>query len=169
MGVGALSTTCQRLSDAKAVEDLFGVNGFEEDLEVVAADPGIAQEVGRGGLTREEQDAASGDHAGNLNGGFDPAHPRHDDVREKDVGMKMARGFNGFLTAVDSGGFEAILGENHSQGIGDDSFVVGDEDSGPDPAVGGASIHETFGRNSRLQLGTVQRVYRPGLESMNYF
>jgi hypothetical protein len=114
------------LREAEAVEELAGVDGLEEDFEVVAADTGIAHEVGGGGLAGEEQDAAAGDHGADLNGGFDAAHTGHDDVGEEDLGVKVTRGFDGSLAAVDSGGFEAILVQNQSESVGDDTFVVGD-------------------------------------------
>jgi hypothetical protein len=157
-------------SNAEPVEDLIRVNGLEENLEVVAADPGIAEEVGGSGLAGEQQDAAAGYHAGDLNSGFNATHTGHNDVGEENVRMEMARGLDSFLAAINGSGFEAILIENHAQGVGDDAFVVGDKDSGPDPAVGGTRVHETFGRSSLRMLGLVQRVYRWLAEiSKNYF
>jgi hypothetical protein len=137
------------------------MDGLEEDFEVMAADAGVAHEVGSGGLAGEQQDAARGDHGADLNGGLDAAHAGHDDIGEEDFGDKMARGLDGFLAAVDGGGFEAILVENQSQSIGDDAFIVGDEDSGPDSAVGGTRVHEAFGRNSKLTWGLCSE-YRLG-------
>jgi hypothetical protein len=42
--------------------------------------------------------------------------------------------------------------ENHSQGIGDDAFIVGDEHSGPDSTVGGKSVHKTLAENKKARV-----------------
>jgi hypothetical protein len=129
------------------------VDGLEENLEVMAADTGVAQQVGGGGLAGEQQDAAFGNHGANLNRGFDAAHARHDNVGEKEAGTEVARGFNGFLAAVDSGGFEPALVEDHPQSVGDDAFVIGDKHSGPDPVVDGTRIHGTLAETTNVRLG----------------
>jgi len=64
----------------------------------------------------------------------------------------MACGLHGLLAAIDRGGFEAILIENHSQGIRDDTFIVGDEHSEPDSTVGGKSVHKTLAENEKTRV-----------------
>jgi hypothetical protein len=135
------------------------VDRLQEDFEVVSPDAGVAEQIGGGGLAGEQQDAATRNEAGDLNGGFDAAHTRHNHVGEEDVGLEVARGLDGLLAAIDSGGFKAILVENHSQGIGDDALIIGNQDSGSDPAVGGTRVHEAFGRNSKRLLGFVFSEY----------
>ncbi len=127
----------------------------------MAANPCVAQQIGGGSLAGEQQDAAAWDHGANLNRGFDAAHAGHDDVAQEDVGMEVARGFDGFLPAVNSRGLEAILVEDQSEGVGDDAFVIGDKHPEPDPVVGETRIHGTLGKNCIQTLGFVQRVYSP--------
>ena len=88
-------------------------------------------------------------------------HGGHDHVAQEDVGVEVARGFDGFLPAVDGSGLEAILVKDQSEGVGDDAFIIGDQHPGPDPVVRETRIHGTLGKNCIQTLGFVQRVYSP--------
>lgn len=133
------------------------MDGLEQDFEVVAANASIAQQVGSGGLAGEQQDAAIGNQAADLNSGLDAAHARHDDIAEEDLGTKMARSLDRFLSAVNRDGFKAVLCKDQSEGVGDDAFVIGDQHSGPDPIVGGTRIHGALAETAEAGV-LVQRV-----------
>lgn len=136
---------------AQAGEELGGVDGFEEDFEFVAAEAGIVEEVGGGGLAREEQDAAVGDEGADLDGGVDAGDAGHDDVGEEDVGVEGAGGIDGVLAAVDGGSLKAVLGEDQAKGIGDDAFIVGHEDTRPRRRAG-SRVHGAL-RNDAQKRG----------------
>jgi hypothetical protein len=146
------------------------VNRLKKDFELVTADPGIAQQVGGGGLAGKQQDAAPWVHRVNLNGRLDTAHARHDHVAQKDVGTEVARSFDGFLPAIDGSGLEAILVEDQSEGVGDDAFIVGNQHPGFDPVVRETRIHRKFGKKCIQTLGFVLRVYsRLAGDGLSYF
>lgn len=107
------------------------MDGLEEDFEFVATQAGIVQEVGSGGLAGKQQHAAGRDEGADLDGRLNPADSRHDDIGEKDIGMKSARGIDGVLPVIDRGGFVAVLGKDQPQRIGDDMLIVGDKDASP--------------------------------------
>ena len=144
------------------------MDGLKDDFEVVAANPCVAHQIRSRGLAGKQEHTASGDHRANLNRGLDAAHSRHDNVGKKNIGAEMARGLHRFLAAINRCGFKAILIENHSQGVGDEAFIVGDEHSGPDSAVGGKRVHKTLAENEK-NVGVVQRVYPRRLRSRIFF
>lgn len=111
------------------------MNGFEENFKLVAADAGIAQQVGGRGLAGEQQNPAVRNHCANLNGSFDAGHAGHDDIAEEDIRVEEPSGFDGRLATIDSAGFKSTLIQDDAQSVGDDLLVIGDEHSGPAPIV----------------------------------
>jgi hypothetical protein len=149
-------------------EELGGVDGFGEELEVVAAGAGAGEDLNGGGLAAEEEDAGFGEHLADGDGGFDAVDVGHEDVGEDEVGLEGAGGVDGGLTAVDGGGFKAVALEDFDDGVGDEGFVVDDEDTARGRR--GIRLFVRWERGERWGLGRGggQRkrfhVWDPGLE-----
>ncbi len=106
-----------------------GVDGFGQELEVVAAGAGAGEDFNGGGLAAEEEDAGFGKHLADGDGGFDAVDVRHEDVGEDEVRVEAAGGIDGVLAAVDGVGLIAVADEDLNDGVGDEGFVVDDEDA----------------------------------------
>src|ERR1700744_4526307 len=114
---------------AEVLDELRGVNGFGQEFEGVAALAGAGENFDRGGLSAEENDAGVGTVQADGNGGFDTIDLRHEDGGE-DGGGGVGRGpLDRLFAAVRGFGDEAVAIEDLNNGIGDDLFVIDDEDS----------------------------------------
>ena len=118
---------------AEAKEQLHGVERLLQQLEVVAAAAGVAEEVEGAGLAGEEKDAAVAVDAADVDGEVDAAEIGHHDVGEQDVGGLIEGADKGAVGAVEGLGVEAVAVEDGGEGFGDDPLVVDDVD-----ALGGA-------------------------------
>ena len=118
---------------AEVLDELGGVDGLGEELEGVAALAGAGEDFNRGRLSAEEDDAGVGTELADGDGGFDTVDLRHEDVGEDEV-RAVARGlFDRLFAAVGSFGDEAVAVEDLNDGVGDDFFVIHDQDSGGRP------------------------------------
>jgi hypothetical protein len=111
-------------------DELGGVEGFGKEFKVVATLAGAGEDFYGGGLTAEENDAGVGGELADGDGGFDAVDVGHEDVREDELGGDATGGVDGFLTAVGGLGDEAAAVEDLADGVGDEGFVVDDEDAG---------------------------------------
>src|ERR1700761_5487281 len=114
---------------AEVLDELRGVDGFWKEFEGVTALAGAGENFDRGGLSAEKNDAGVGTVHADGNRGFDTIDLRHEDVGEDEVGAVTASPLNRLFAAVRGFGDEAIAIEDLNNGIGDDLFVVDDEDS----------------------------------------
>jgi hypothetical protein len=117
------------LALAKVFDELDGMEGLGEELEVVAALARTGEDLDRSGLTAEEHDTRVGEEFLDGDGGFHAVKVRHEDVGEDDLGSDAAGGLDGFLAAIRSHSGEPTAIENLHDGVGDDCFVVYDEDA----------------------------------------
>ena len=72
----------------------------------------------------------SGQMLRDLDGGFDAVDVGHQDVGEDELGAGAAGAFDGLLAAVGGLGDEAVAVEDLDDGVGDEGFVVDNEDAG---------------------------------------
>lgn len=113
---------------AEVLDELGGMERFGEELEVVAALAGSRENLDRGGLAAEEHNAGFGQKLLDGDGRFDTVNMGHEDVGKDELGVGAPGGFDGFASAVGSFGDESIAIEDLNDGIGDEGFVVYDED-----------------------------------------
>lgn len=107
-------------------EQLAGMEGAIEEFEAEFADHLAFAGAERGG--GKENDAAGGVQLAHAPGGFDAADATHADVGEDDVGPGGFDPFQGVFAAVEGGGFVSLEPEDGGQGVGDEVFVIDDED-----------------------------------------
>jgi len=112
---------------AELGQQVGGVHGFGENLELVAQGAGLLEEIRGGGLSGEEENLAVGHLGAGRDGGLDAGHSGHDDVGDEHVGLEAVEALDGLLATVDGAGFEAGLVENDGESVGDHLFIVGDE------------------------------------------
>lgn len=113
----------------QAKEQLQRVDGFLQELEVVAAAAGVAKQIEGAGLAGEEQDAAVVVGAAEADGEVDAAEVGHHDVGEEDVGGQIEGADEGAVGAVKGLGVKAVPIEDGGEGFGDDPLVVDDVDA----------------------------------------
>jgi len=106
------------------------VDGLGESGEVVAGAARFFKEVDGGGLAGEEEDLALREFAGQCDGEIDATHSGHDDVGDEELGSDVEGEGERTGAIVGCVGVEAALRENDGEGVGDDSFVVDDENDG---------------------------------------
>lgn len=111
------------------LDELGGVEGLGEELEVVAAGAGAGEDFYRGGLAAEEDDAGLGEKLLDGDRCFNAVEVGHEDVGEDDLGGDAAGGIDRFLATIGCLGDEAAAIEDLNDGIGDEGFVVDDEDT----------------------------------------
>lgn len=102
----------------------------------MALGAGAFQEIGGGGLSREEQNFAARKEAANVDGRLDTVHVGHDDVADDEVRTNGFGALHGTGSGVDSRGIEPVLVEDDGERVGDYSFVVYDQYLGFAVAVG---------------------------------
>jgi hypothetical protein len=85
---------------AEVFDELGGVEGFSEELEVIAAGAGAREDFYGGGLAAEEDDAGFGEELLDGDGGFDSVDVGHEDVGEDELGADAAGGIDGFPAPV---------------------------------------------------------------------
>lgn len=107
-----------------------GMDGFGEELEDVASFAGAGEDFYGRGLAAEEKDARVGAELADGDGRFDAVDVRHEDVREDELGAVALGLLDGFGAAVSSFGDEAVAVEDEHDGIGDELFIIDDEDAG---------------------------------------
>jgi hypothetical protein len=103
---------------------------LDEYFKVVSLSVCLVEEIGRGGLSGEEQDLDGRQQGADADGSVDSVEVGHHDVRDEHVGLKCERGFKGFLARVYRAGKKAALVEDHCQRVGNYGFIVYDEDFG---------------------------------------
>lgn len=130
---------------------MCGVEGFGEELEVVATLAGAGEDFDGGGLSAEEDDAGGGGELADGDGGFDAVDVGHEDVGEDELGVDAAGGVDGLLAAVGCLGDEAAAVEDLADGVGDEGFIVDDEDARQIVHVLGLSIGENRRVDKALQ------------------
>ena len=96
---------------------------------MVAATACTGEDLNRGGLAAEENDARVGQKLLDRDGSFHAVEVGHEDVGEDDLGDYAAGGLDGFLATVRSLGDEPAAIEDLHDGIRDECFVVDDEDA----------------------------------------
>ena len=97
---------------------------------MVAALAGSGQDLYRRGLAAEEDDAGFGKELLDGDGRFYAVDVGHEDVGEDELGGEAAGGVDGFPATVGCLGDEAAAVEDLNDGVGDEGFVVYDEDAG---------------------------------------
>gem|GEM_PF-3692769 len=81
----------------EVLDELEGVEGLGEELEVIATGAGAGENLHGGGLSAEEDDADVGEEFLNFDSRFDAVEIGHEDVGEEDLGGDAAGGVDGFL------------------------------------------------------------------------
>jgi hypothetical protein len=107
------------------------VDWFGENLEGVALSIGRLQDLCRGVMAGDEQDAAPRLQFANSDGGVNAVHSAHDHIADEEIEQLRFGELDGSLSAVTYGGLKAADFEDHCEGIGDSVFIVDDEDPGP--------------------------------------
>jgi hypothetical protein len=103
--------------------------GLRENLEFV---PGVASrlnQVVRIGVAGEEQDAAAGRRLADQLGQRHAIHSGQDNVRYKEGRLMCGDERDGVLAAIHHGDVVAGSSKDDRQGIGEDWFIVDDEDA----------------------------------------
>lgn len=111
------------------LQKFTGVDGFGEQLEIMAAPPGFFEQVGSSGLTGEEQHAAVLRGFADLNGEIDAGEAGHDNVADEQVGRLGASGLESFQRIREGGGLKAASAKDCSKRHGYDRFVIHDENA----------------------------------------
>lgn len=118
-----------RLVFAEVFDELRGVDGLGEELEVVAAFAGTGENFNRCRLSAEENDARVRTMLADGDGCFDAVDLRHEDIGENKLRAVTVSFVDRFLAAVSGFGDEAVAVEDLNDGVGDDFFVIYDKDS----------------------------------------
>src|SRR5271170_3241198 len=71
-------------------EQILGMDGLCEYLELVALSAGAVEQISGGGLAGEEQNLACRQQFANPDGGIDAVEVGHDDVADEHVGLEGA-------------------------------------------------------------------------------
>ena len=114
---------------AKKLEQVGGMDGLDEEVEIVTADASFIQEVFHVGLTRQEQNPAIGQQVANVNSDFDACKLGHQHVANQNVGFPFACLRECGRSVVYGNGLEPISVEDDLESVGNDSFVISDEDT----------------------------------------
>ena len=88
----------------------------------------VAKQICGSGLTGEQQDFAVGHAAPDGDRQVDAAQTGHDHVGEQQVGRNRLCNLESGFSVVGGHCRETCLLEYHGEGVGDDGFVVHDED-----------------------------------------
>jgi len=104
------------------------VKRLGENFESIAGCVFLFEHFGGRGLAGEQEDANIGQQGFHPDGCFDAIQFRHDDVRDEQVRLESGRHFQGLHAGIDRLGFKAALIKDHRKGVGDDPFIVGDQD-----------------------------------------
>jgi hypothetical protein len=123
-----LSAATELFDPTQFAEQILGVDGFGQDFKVVTLGMSTIEQVGGGGLAREQQNFDGWQQRTDANGGLYSVQVGHDDIRDQHVGLEGWREFQRFFAGVDGLGLEAALIEDHSQRICNDPLVVGNKD-----------------------------------------
>jgi hypothetical protein len=132
------------------LEELDGVDGLGEELEVVAAGACAGEDFDGGGLSANEDDASFGAEFEDGDGGFYAVECGHEDIGEKDGGLEAASYVDGIVAVVDGLSLKAAAGEDLDQSVGDEAFIVYDEDEGIGRLTRGVFL-EFRGEEGRLR------------------
>jgi hypothetical protein len=135
------------------LEEVDGVDGLGEELEVMTAGARAGEDFDGGGLSADEDDAGFGAEFANGDGGFYAVERGHEDVGEKDGGLKAAGSFDGVAAVIYGLGAESAADENLDDGVGDEAFVVDDEDKRIFTCVCGDVAIHFRGREGRMRRG----------------
>ena len=127
------------------------MDGLGESGEVVAGVAGFFKEVDGRGLSREEEHLALRELAGQGDGEIDAAHSGHDDVGDEELGSDPEGEGEGTGAIVGCVGFETALRENDGEGVGDDPFVVDDENYGTG-LEGGSVVFRNFRERNHVEF-----------------
>src|SRR5580698_6426544 len=128
-GDSGLLGGCDALLLAQVLDELRGVDGLREEFEGVAALAGSGEDFDRGGLPAEENDARVRAVLADGNTGLDTIDLRHENVGEDELGAAAMGLVDRLLAAVGSFGDEAVAVDDLDNRVGDDFFVIYDEDS----------------------------------------
>lgn len=101
-----------------------------EDFELMALGTSLFEQVSSGSLARKEKDFALWQFTAGNNCGFDARHPGHDDVADEHIGLEALKRLDSLFTAEYRVRFKACLIQDDCQGVGDDLFIISDENPG---------------------------------------
>ena len=130
------------------------MDGFGEELEGVAFGLGFTHELAGGGLSGEEEDAGGGKFLADFDAELDSGHFGHEDVAENDVGLDLAGGYESCLSAEGFDGVESMKIEDGGDGLGDEGFVVDNEDAETGAVGGLAGCLRLLGGRRGLAVGS---------------
>jgi len=120
---------------AEMFDELRWMNGLRQKFESVTAFFGALEDLDRGSLAAEKNDARVGTEIANGDGGFDAVDMRHQNVRQQKVRATTPGDLYRFRARVCRLGDEAVAVENLHDGVGDKSFIVDDENAGKGSVV----------------------------------
>jgi hypothetical protein len=103
------------------------MNGFGENLKLMALHAGPVEEVRRGGLPGKEENFAVGKHPADGDRSIDAIHVSHDHVGNQHVWPNCASRLDCFFSAVNRGGLEPALVQDNGQRVRDYSLVISDQ------------------------------------------
>jgi hypothetical protein len=106
------------------------MNWLGEKFEGMSGVFGLAKQIDRFCLTGKQDYPAAGHVAADMDRGLDAGHATHHDIRNHHVRLQRRCSLNRILTAVDSGALESLVVEDEYKGIGDESFVIGNQNTG---------------------------------------
>lgn len=106
---------------------------FRKNLEIMSMTLGICEHVCGGRLPGKKQDLAFGIFLAEPHGQLDSGHPRHDYIRDQQVGCRtVGCSFQGPKGIFERGRGKARLREDHRQRLSDQFLVVYDENNSSD-------------------------------------
>jgi hypothetical protein len=110
-------------------EQIFRMDGFRKDFEIVALKTRIAEQIGCGSEAGEEKDLAVGVAAANADCHVDAIHARHDDVTDDEIGRPELALLQRCARIVAGGSIISAFAEDGAEGIGDTGLIVDDENA----------------------------------------
>ena len=106
------------------------MHGLGKNLELVALCARFLKQIGGGGLPGEEQDLNAGQKGSNLDGGVDSIESGDDESGDEQSGRRRCGDFESDIARRNRASLEAALVQNHRQRIGNDAFIVNNQDLG---------------------------------------
>src|SRR5262249_28080411 len=115
----------QLLNPSKQV---FGVKGFGEEFEVIAAAPGVFQYLRGLSLAGEQQDVAATKLLANGDGQLDAVHARDYHVTENQIGSLFSADLKGRSAVVSCFCLVAFGIKDQCEGVSNAFFIVDNHD-----------------------------------------
>ena len=115
---------------AGGAEEVGGLAGFGDDADGLGEGfDAIVDAAERGVEAGEDEDGTGGVEVAELGHEGDAVAARHVDVGEQEVGGEVGGGEQSLVGSVDGGDLEALAGEDETEGLGYERFVVDYEDA----------------------------------------